>query len=212
MYELKCVRRKQERKCEMTEEMQTKACPYCGEEINVSAIKCKHCGEFLEEKKEEVSGTKVCPFCGEEILASAVKCKHCGEFLNKTPNGSTTSGKFARVDVNDKWKKRFEAIDEQVVDGTWWKYNPNFWKTSMKERWAMACTILFSDFLSTLSAFLFGTFYYLFKGMWLKFLIYSAIILLITYLVGDTGSAFWTICPILAPYDYYRLKVLGKQW
>lgn len=27
---------------------QTKDCPYCGEEILMKAIKCKHCGEFLE--------------------------------------------------------------------------------------------------------------------------------------------------------------------
>ena len=196
----------------MTEEMQTKNCPYCGEEININAIKCKHCGEFLEEKKEEVSGTKVCPFCGEEILASAVKCKHCGEFLNQQVSGSNTSGKFAKVDVNDKWKKRFESIDEVVIDGAWWKYNPKFWNTSLNERWDMSCNIYFSDFLSTLAAFLFGTLYYLFKGMWLKFLIYSIIILLIASITGGTGSVFWMICPALAPYDYYRLKVLGKQW
>ena len=137
----------------MAEEMQTKTCPYCGEEINVSAIKCKHCGEFLEEKQENVSGTKVCPFCGEEILASAVKCKHCGEFLNESAKGR-----------------------------------------------------------STLATFFFGTFYYLFKGMWLKFLIYSTVILIIAGMTGGTGSAFWVICSVLAPYDYYRLKVLGKQW
>ena len=27
---------------------QTKACPFCAEEILVAAIKCKHCGEFLD--------------------------------------------------------------------------------------------------------------------------------------------------------------------
>lgn len=29
-------------------ENDTKRCPYCGEEIKSKAIKCKHCGEFLE--------------------------------------------------------------------------------------------------------------------------------------------------------------------
>ena len=26
----------------------TKACPFCAEDINENAIKCKHCGEFLD--------------------------------------------------------------------------------------------------------------------------------------------------------------------
>ena len=32
---------------------QTRACPFCGEEILTSAIKCKHCGEFLDGKAKQ---------------------------------------------------------------------------------------------------------------------------------------------------------------
>ena len=30
---------------------ETKKCPYCGGEIKAVALKCKHCGKFLEEVK-----------------------------------------------------------------------------------------------------------------------------------------------------------------
>ena len=31
---------------------ETKPCPYCGERIFTTALKCKHCGEWLEQAKQ----------------------------------------------------------------------------------------------------------------------------------------------------------------
>jgi hypothetical protein len=33
--------------------METKQCPYCGEEILATAKKCKHCGEWLEQQADK---------------------------------------------------------------------------------------------------------------------------------------------------------------
>ena len=33
------------------QEQQTKKCPFCAEEINIEATKCKHCGEIIDKKK-----------------------------------------------------------------------------------------------------------------------------------------------------------------
>lgn len=146
---------------------------------------------------------KTCPYCGEEILAIAKKCKHCGEFLDKEMQ--KCSSNIGTLDVNESWKKRFEVVEKQVIEGKWWKYNSDFWKTSMSERLKMGGILYLSDFLSTLAAILFGPLYYLWKGMWLKAIIYSLAFL-------ATGGILFMIFFVLAPYDYYRIKVYGKQW
>ncbi|MBR1942774.1 hypothetical protein IJ843_03450 [bacterium] len=36
----------------MSEEKQTKKCPFCDGEINIEAKKCKHCGEWLSQENK----------------------------------------------------------------------------------------------------------------------------------------------------------------
>lgn len=84
-------------------EQQTKACPYCGEEILSTAKKCKHCGTFLE---------KQCPECGEWIKIEAIKCKHCGAWLNDEEDDDEND------DENDNENVEYEEEEEEVSNFT----------------------------------------------------------------------------------------------
>ncbi|MCF0186723.1 MAG: zinc ribbon domain-containing protein [Bacteroidaceae bacterium] len=60
---------------------ETKRCPYCGEEILAVAKKCKHCGEWVDQKVEMIA----CPICGEDNPKGTKVCIHCGEPIEEAP-------------------------------------------------------------------------------------------------------------------------------
>jgi hypothetical protein len=56
-------------------ESETRACPYCKEEVKAAAVRCKHCLADIAPAGPDHGG--VCPLCREEIRADAIRCKHC---------------------------------------------------------------------------------------------------------------------------------------
>ena len=52
----------------------TRACPYCKEEVKAAAVRCPHCLADIPARPDHGG---VCPLCQEEIKADAIRCQHC---------------------------------------------------------------------------------------------------------------------------------------
>ncbi|MDF1664323.1 MAG: zinc ribbon domain-containing protein [Planctomycetota bacterium] len=78
-------------------------CPYCGAEVEATAVKCDRCGAILKEvdddqmaeiakANEKLGGPKhePCPHCEAPAPIGAHRCKECGRVINALPDAPNT--------------------------------------------------------------------------------------------------------------------------
>lgn len=176
----------------------------------------------------------ICPFCKEEIQDGAIKCKHCNSMLNgsqfhQTVNHSNyqqQAPSISNIDVSEIWKDRFKTFHEYGSQPTrpWWLLGGYYFNSKDKKLAWRGLAVYNKDNYISMTAVLFGGFWYLVKGMWKKGLLLLGVELLINIIVvnilGITDVPEWLfgtaavagIASASASYDYYRFKVLNQTF
>ncbi len=130
--------------------------------------------------------------------------------------------------VRKSWQKTFKILDDlnaaDKPSGLAVLSSPEFKALSLIERFKTGWR------LQNKTALIFGPFYYLFKGMWLKsailfstmFLLHTMSIFVLTdpspapgliLILGFSEFGLYALCHVLASHDYYLLKTQNeKTW
>jgi hypothetical protein len=102
----------------MSESNSTRICPFCREEINEAAIRCKHCHSWTPTEKVGHGG--VCPLCKEQIHPEATRCKHCKADLSSNPSVTHTRARRGRRSIAIRRSKDDSSFRARARDPLGW--------------------------------------------------------------------------------------------
>ncbi|MGO4999917.1 DUF2628 domain-containing protein [Oceanisphaera sp. W20_SRM_FM3] len=130
----------------------------------------------------------------------------------------TNENNFSTLDVNEKWKLKFNTLKNIGADDNFiykCMSSTEYKNLPFKEKQKVSFNIL---------AFLFGPLYYFFKKMWLKgavilggVWIFASLLTLVEATIGIILPSvfYWipsgVVCAQLANYDFYRKKVHSEN-
>lgn len=129
----------------------------------------------------------LCPFCNEEVADGAIKCKHCGEILN-------------RVAHNRLRDAQSSANVNEVISSLRPYYQRAFQQISAGGEHPIAAI--------NWAAFLFGPFWYFYRGMWVRGGIALSLLL---FSGGFLVLLFGIYAFCYGNYDYYQFKVKNRH-
>jgi predicted amidophosphoribosyltransferase len=86
-------------------------CAYCLSLISTTALKCPHCGEWIDNShtKEDVN---ICSSCEQPIPSAAIKCMHCGSWVNNKLEKDM--GNLAEEEIKNEVDELMENLNHDL--------------------------------------------------------------------------------------------------